>query len=124
MTEYEMSDLILSRYANIAEQASLYFALVSGYLVMAFFIGKRLTRLQVCVVNSLFIMWTIGILMGYNTSVEVVFQLSSAIAELENPTVKDNTGSIASFHSFSAIQIIGIVAALVFMWSVRHPRKE
>ena len=30
MTEYEMTDLILSRYADIAEQASLYFALVSG----------------------------------------------------------------------------------------------
>ena len=69
-------------------------------------------------------MWTVGILMGYNTSVEAVFELSSAIADLENPTVQDNTGSVASFHSFSAIQLTGIIAALIFMWSVRHPKNE
>jgi len=33
MTEYEMTDIIVSRFAHITEQASLYFALVSGYLV-------------------------------------------------------------------------------------------
>ena len=124
MNEYEMSDLILSRYANIAEQASLYFALVSGYVIMAFIIGKRLSRLQIFVINSLFIMWTAGILMGYNTSVEAVFELSAAIGELESPTVEDHTGSIANFHMFSAIQLIGIVASLIFMWSVRRSEDE
>ena len=122
MNEYEMTDLILSRYANIAEQASLYFALVSGYLIMAYLIGEKLTRLQVSVVNGLFVLWTVGILMGYFTSVEAVFDLSQAIQNLENPTVGDNTGSAASFHMFSAIQVVGIIASLVFMWSVRHPK--
>ena len=124
MNEYEMTDLILSRYANIAEQASLYFALVSGYLIMVYLIGEKLTRLQVSVVNGLFIMWTVGILMGYFTSVEAVFDLAQAIQSLENPTVDDNTGSPASFHMFAAIQMIGIIASLVFMWSVRHPQTK
>lgn len=123
MNEYEMTDIIMSRYANMSEQASLYFALVSGYLIMAYLIGRRLTLLQVSVVNVLFVLWTSGILMGYLTSVAAVFELAEAIGALKNPTIGDNTGSLASFHSFSAIQLLGIFASLVFMWSVRHPKK-
>jgi len=64
MTEYEMTDIIMSRYAQMTEQASLYFALVSGYLITAYVVGSRLTRLQVTVINTLYCLWTVGILGG------------------------------------------------------------
>ena len=124
MTEYEMTDIIMSRYANMSEHASLYFALVSGYLITAYIIGKRLTGLQVSVINGLFIMWTFGILMGYNTSVSAVFELNTAIGLLKSHTLADNVGNWTTFYAFSIVQLIGIIASLIFMWSVRHPRTE
>ena len=124
MTEYEMTDIIMSRFSNMTEQASLYFALVSGYLITAFLIGERLTRLQVTLINSLFILWTLGILMGYNTSVAAVVDLDTAIRQLQSPSVGSNLGNSASAHIFSVVQAMGIIASLIFMWSIRHPKKK
>ena len=123
MTEYEMMDVIASRFATMTDQAALYFALVSGYLIAAFFVGARLTRLQVFVVNSLFIMWTVGLLIGWSTALEATLDLDAAIRQLESPTV-DSTmdGAAASAYLFSIVQTIGIIASLIFMWSVRHPK--
>ena len=45
MTEYEMTDIIMSRFSNMTEQASLYFALVSGYLLSAFTIPMALAAI-------------------------------------------------------------------------------
>ena len=55
MTEYEMTDIMMSRFATMTDQAALYFALVSGYLIAAFVVGARLTRLQVIMVKGLFL---------------------------------------------------------------------
>ena len=123
MTEYEMMDVIVNRFATMTDQAALYFALVSGYLIAAFFVGARLTRLQVFVVNSLFIMWTVGLLIGWSTSLEATLDLDAAIRQLESPTVGSTmNGAAASAYLFSIVQTIGIIASLIFMWSVRHPK--
>ena len=123
MTEYEMMDVIVNRFATMTDQAALYFALVSGYLIAAFFVGARLTRLQVFVVNSLFIMWTVGLLIGWSTALEATLDLDAAIRHLESPTVGSTMGSAAaSAYLFSIVQTIGIIASLIFMWSVRHPK--
>jgi len=125
MTEYEMMDVIVSRFSTMTDQAALYFALVSGYLIAAFVIGARLTRLQVFVVNSLFIMWTVGLLIGWTTALEATLDLDAAIRRLDSPTVGSNMDSAAaSAYLFSFVQAIGIITSLVFMWSVRHPKTE
>jgi hypothetical protein len=125
MTEYEMMDIIVNRFATMTDQAALYFALVSGYLLAAFIVGARLTRLQVFVVNSLFIMWTSGLLMGWSSALGAILDLDAAIRQLELQTVGSNIDqSAASAYLFSIVQIVGILASLIFMWSVRHPKTE
>ena len=123
MTEYEMMDVIVNRFSTMTDQAALYFALVSGYLIAAFFVGARLTLLQVFVVNSLFIMWTVGLLIGWSTALEATLDLDAAMRQLESPTVGSTMNSAAaSAYLFSIVQTIGIIASLIFMWSVRHPK--
>ena len=46
MTGYEMIDIIMSRFEQMTEQASLYVALVSGYLITAYVVGARLSLLH------------------------------------------------------------------------------
>ena len=123
MTEYELTDIIMSRFATMTDQAALYFALISGYLVVAYLVGKRLTLLQVMVVNSLFVVWTLGLLAGWHTTLEAIVELEAAIHELGSFSAV-NELSFASAYSFSLVQLLGIIASLIFMWSVRHPKTE
>ena len=123
MTEYEMTDIIMSRFGHMTEQASLYFALVSGYLITAYLVGARLTRLQVTVVNTLYCLWTVGILWGYVNTVSDTIILEEAIRDVgATPTAGKISDSTFAAYSFSIVQAIGILASLVFMWSIRHPR--
>lgn len=125
MSEYEMTDVIMSRFGHMTEQASLYFALVSGYLVTAYFLGARLTKLQVSVVNILFCLWTFGILGGYINTVGDTIQLETAIREIGvSPVAGKVSDSTFAAYSFAVVQLFGILASLVFMWSIRHPKNE
>ena len=125
MTEYEMTDIIMSRFGHMTDQASLYFALVSGYLITAYIVGARLTRLQVTVVNTLYCLWTVGILGGYINTVSDTIELERAIRGAgATPAAGKISDSSFAAYSFAIVQAIGIIASLIFMWSVRHPKTE
>ncbi|MEP1471761.1 MAG: hypothetical protein ABJK25_12370 [Halieaceae bacterium] len=124
MTEYEMTDVIMSRFGHMTDQASLYFALVSGYLVTAYFVGSRLTTLQVTVINSLYCLWVGGILGGYISTVGDTVKLESAIRGVYSTQSAVVLGDSTYAYTFAVVQAFGLVASLVFMWSVRHPRTK
>ena len=122
MTEYEMIDVIMNRFAHMTDQAALYFALVSGYLVTAYLVGARLTKFQVTVINVLFLLWTAGILGGYMSTVRDTLILESAIREHGEVLGADSTSDSTYAYSFAVVQVLGILASFAFMWSVRHPK--
>jgi hypothetical protein len=122
MTEYEILDVLVSRFSSMTEQASLYFALVSGYLITAYLVGAKLTRLQVSVVNGLYVVWVLGIIGGYTTTVEAVVDLETALLALDR-TSSEVSNTLYSY-SFTIVQIVGLLASILFMWSVRHPKSE
>jgi hypothetical protein len=125
MTEYEMTDIIMSRFGHMTDQASLYFALVSGYLITAYVVGARLTRLQVSVINTLFCLWTVGILGGYINTVSDTMDLEQAIRGVgATPQAGRISDSTFAAYSFAIVQAVGIIVSLIFMWSVRHPRAD
>jgi hypothetical protein len=69
MTEYEIADLALSTQEVIQQQAglvletgslaltslSVYFTLIFGYLIVAYFIGANLTRVQSAILTLLYL---------------------------------------------------------------------
>ena len=122
MTEYEILDVIVSRFSSMTEQASLYFALVSGYLITAYLVGLKLTRLHVSVINGLYVVWILGIVGGYTTTVDAVVDLEAALSALERTSATASNTLYA--YSFTAVQLAGLLASLVFMWAVRHPKTE
>ena len=124
MTEYEMTDVIMSRFGHMTDQASLYFALVSGYLVTAFLVGSQLSRLQVTVINVLYCLWVAGILGGYITTVGDTLALESAIRNTYSTESSIGVGDSTYAYSFAVVQAIGLAASLVFMWSVRRAKAE
>ncbi len=125
MTEYELTDVLYTVFGQMSEGAALYFTLVSAYIAMSFFIGERLTKAQLVVVNTLYVVWMTGVinscLSGLGNAVAVTQALESM-----NSIIATQGPELISFsvYSFAAVQFGGVLASLYFMWSIRHPKAE
>lgn len=111
MTEFEVFEA-LRMEANFAlavgEQS---ITLLSGYLLIAFFIGSKLTFFQVSFVNLVFSM------MYISSSISII----SAMPTLNHFAER----LIATGSEIATITVLLMfVGALYFMWTVRHPKPE
>ena len=143
MTEYEIADLALSTQEGIREQISLvqtqiglvqeelslvltgitmFYTLLFGYLIVAYFIGANLTRGQTIMLTLLY---SCTVLLnrssGWNAMGTVrelrldLFQLSPDAPKI----LLDSDGAIAAI---TVVVVALYVASLYFMWGVRHPK--
>jgi len=95
---------------------------VTGYLVVAFVSGDRLTNIQVTIINilflfvsGLFIFGTTGYFLRQMDHTQKLHELSP-----EEPSLM----SIGLILFVGVTMVLGIIACLSFMWSARHPKKE
>ncbi len=134
MTEYEIADLAVSTQAIFWEQMQAagslidrinqyiqYFtALLFGYLIAAYFIGAQLTRIQLAILNVLYLLWQARIVVLIRaTEINGKFILD----EMRKFSPDFNL-EIPSLLPTFAILALCIIASLYFMWSIRHPKKE
>jgi hypothetical protein len=138
MTEYEIADLALSTQEGfrqqvglVQEQASLalsslsvYFSLIFGYLLVAYFVGANLTRAQNVILTLLYLSTMI-----LNRSAFLSIQLGGknvikGLIELNPETRPVFFFSDDAIVFATAVSAALIVASLYFMWSVRHPKTE
>ncbi len=120
MTEYELIDAIASFNTSAVTALGVYLTLTSGYLVVAYLVGEKLTRSQVLIVSCLYL----ASASFFVFAITVWLQRSSEfVAELEalNPT-RDFSNNLLIPIVVGGISALGIAACLKFMWDVRHPR--
>lgn len=55
MTAYELLELSFTQQSLVSSNITVYLTLVSGYLVAAFLVGKKLTSNQALVVSAMFV---------------------------------------------------------------------
>ena len=125
MTEYELLDLMGSTIDGMGDCFTIYLSIVSGYLVVAYFIGDKLTLTQTAIIGVLFIfgaglqVWGIH---AYQISIQEPLTQKAEIAPLTNyqqAVLNNNGGTI-----FAILMASGIIASLYFMWSIRNPKSE
>ena len=101
--------------------------MVSGYIAIAYLVGKKLTTLQVVLINIVYISSGTSVLLSNYGSV-----LDSATARWEAARliqqVRDVMG-IEGTPEILALVVAGtnslyLVISLVFMWQVRHSKAE
>ena len=103
--------------------------LVSGYMVIAYLVGEKLTQIQVLLVNMVYIASGLSVLTSNYGSV-----LDSATARAEAAQRLEELRSIATPVGEAIPETYAIIVAivnslflvisLVFMWQVRHPKAE
>ena len=124
MTPYELNDLMMSWYAMMGQDANMYLALVSGYLIVAYSIGEKLSSLQAAIINVFFAVWTGSHVMAIFFEMGAVFDIQKMLVDMDAYSFQTPEQSLKIASVFAAIQIGGIAASLYFMWATRHPKIE
>ena len=90
MTTYELADLSLSSFANMASNYAIFLTAVSAYLAVAYFVGAKLTGTQAVMLTGLFL---------FASSVSIWAMLSFGVygVRLVHDAFPDATSGIVSF---------------------------
>jgi hypothetical protein len=120
MTEYELTDAIVSYSVAAMTAMTLYLTATTAYLVAAFVAGSRLRGAQVSIVNALFIFvagfFTYGTGGYFNRQLHYVGKLEALVPE------EPLTLNLETIVFITSVESLGIIASLYFMWSIRHPK--
>lgn len=122
MTEYELESLLTELGSTSIETFGMYVTVTVAYLVAAYVAGKELTRLQILVVNTLFIIS--AAIMTWGTTGYILRGIPIADElEILNP---DRRYSMQPpvLLAVLIVQSLGILACLKFMWDVRHAKAK
>jgi hypothetical protein len=134
MTEYEIADLAVSTQAIFWQQWQVaqgafqnmltimerLITVLFGYLLVAHFIGAKLSRVQAGIMTALYLFW-----------VSRLFMVLGLLANNAN-IIFDEMRKISPIFAVSIPSLLMLYfllsmitsASLYFMWSVRHPKTE
>jgi hypothetical protein len=121
MSEFEIAELTTGAMSNFLTSFTIFVSIVTAYAVTAFAAGRRLSRLQVAVVNTCFLIASgaMGIL---SVLIFGVFLRRAQVLNSLNETV---VGPVVDFTWFvAALYIVLTCSCIIFMWNVRHPSSD
>ena len=100
-------------------------SIVSGYLVIAYFVGERLTRTQVSIISAMYLAVAATNISGTYTAIyDVMFARNQMASQIPEFAAYGVVANIYFWPIFNVILVSFLVfASLIFMWQVRHPRE-
>ena len=131
ITELERGEYIQGWLALMQNQGLLInadttvlYTLLFGYLLVAYFVGKSLTRAQSMILTALytvaFLITLGGITLNGVANLGMYAEMMSICPECEqNPMI-----SIPVIILIVVVNLAMLTASLYFIWSVRHPKTE
>jgi len=125
MTEFELLE-VLDNFSNqMMLSTTLFFTLISAYLIITYLVGEKLARRQVVIISALYFVWILTLpLAQYNWSLQAATAVTelTAIGSAYAKTSPDIL--LAWSRSFMALQYFAILVSLYFMWHVRHAKAQ
>lgn len=120
MTDAELWELILISQSNMSSVMAIYISILSGYLIVAYLVGQKLTTFQCLTATGLFVVCSLAMIIA-------CYAFLSRAAFLLQFTDKTYRSPASAFipytpYILSAFLFIGVLACLKFMWDVRHPK--
>ncbi|TDG14189.1 hypothetical protein E2F43_12000 [Seongchinamella unica] len=106
-----------------ASHIAIYLTIIFAYISVAYIAGSKLSRLQLVLTTFLFVAASIRQIVGIVTLSQVILLKHSQLVELAGGAAV-GMGVQHSPWWPAAIWSTGLFAALLFMWSVRHPASE
>lgn len=124
MTAADWIEMAQTADSNTIACFGILITLMSGYLVVAYLVGEKLTRAQVVIVNALYVISALSVMAAHsNHNYEALLARHHAhFADPQVATAVDPALLTVIPTSLALINICLIVSSLYFMWSIRHPR--
>lgn len=105
-------------WSNVISIGALLVTIISGYLVVAYVAGKNMTRSQVVIVNTLYVLFLTLILMSGRAFTMRATELMWIAVELSNQRLSDPNPHFV--YAIRFVFVFALVASLKFMWDIRH----
>lgn len=121
MTDAELWGLIVEYNNTMLSTFALFLTLVSGFLVVAYLVGDKLTQWQAAIVTSGFVLSTaLFSATAYGYGSRALYLIGQTSEQYRSGVMF----SSSALWFFMLIYLLGILACLKFMWDVRHPRPK
>ena len=134
MTEYEIADLALSTQAILWQQLQMaqgmadrisnfvqsFSNLLFGYLIVSYFVGAQLTRVQSAILTALYLFWQVRLGVAIYA---VVINSKSVLREIRKNS-PDLDLAVPALTWLLFLMSLLSLASIYFMWSVRHPKTD
>ena len=124
LTEYELADLALTAQGNATPITALFVTIMSGYLIVAWLVGEKLTRTQVIFINALFILFQFNLILGWSATWARSYKLGTTLISIDPTFYSLGVNTTATLILFAVTMVFSIPGCINFMWNVRHPKKE
>jgi hypothetical protein len=136
VTEYEIASLALEQAAGIRDQSellqgqvgliienlSMFITVLFGYLVVAYFVAKALTRVQVSILNFLYlVIMTFSASAVFSAHAIGIYRYDELLI-MQPAIVRVLFWSDSAQAALVAIMAIVVAASLWFMREVRRPK--
>ena len=129
MTEYELESLRQETLQSVmaivdvqATHVSIYLTIVFAYIIVAYIAGSNLTRFQLVIATLIFVAACLWELMMITTLGQGATEVGREM--FQSADVQPILDESARKWFIRILWSSGMLAALVFMWSVRHPRAD
>ncbi len=123
----EVTQTILAMGDLQASHIAIYLTILFAYISAAYVAGNKLTRLQLGVTTFIFLAASVREVSNIAMLGQAIFDLQSELALLNPEGIAyDAQSSPILFSTWWSVSVwsTGAFAALIFMWSVRHPKTE
>jgi hypothetical protein len=122
MSEAEIVQNYWSGHEMAMDSFLAYLTILSGYLVAAFIVGERLTKLQALIINFGFITFTSLTIWGAVTFWNATYVTAVKVAST-HPELTSGDWLNPAYVGLVCM-VGGLIAACKFMWDIRHPKTE
>jgi hypothetical protein len=117
MTQAELWELIIAYNTGLLSGTTIYFSALTGYLIVAYVIGDKLTAMQTAIITIGFVVFQSLISFGtIGLGTRAVFLIGKTSEEYRSGIMINHP----VIFMLSMILLGGIAAALKFMWDIRH----
>ena len=124
MTELDIYNAMIQANEQASTVGEMLLTVLTGYLLIAFFVGKQLTNFQVSFVNIVFVLTYLSMWQSTTDYLAAAIHFRDSLTSMnsELPLLETVAGATPTVN-----WLVGgllTIGALYFMWSVRHPKTE
>ena len=113
MTDAELWELIIMSLGNAASIIAVYLSVTSGYLIVAYLVGKKLTRMQNTLITVLYITFAMIITLATVANFDRAAYLLKFTEETYRSPLSSGLPAVAMIAG--PVLLIGVTACVKFM---------